>query len=310
MRDTTLVHIETDIGRCEACWNRHSPKKSLYDLWEFRLPFWKIFRFEPHFIILKQGDDETGMLPLWQHPEQKCFYWFGDTGDEMNWQEDNAFWARTDEDVSLLLKACPRPAVLNLISRTCFERWHHLIPMEPANPKSMLSLSGIRCLDDYLLSLSKKLRSNLRRDQRAIDALHPIIARNDPSHFEHLIRLNTAKFASSPLHNMNTVNAFRDILRTAGSRGVFDVTILAVKIGDDIAAVDLVFVCNDTSYPLLCGSDTERFPGIGHYMTLRDIEDALERDLSSIDFAEDAGNDNYKHRLFATLPQYRLSLHT
>jgi len=301
------IRIESQIEACHALWDQLSPRENLFDLWEFRLSFRDVYRFEPHFVVLERGGKAVGMLPLWYQPEQRQYLWFGDTGDGCNWQEGTTIWAQTEEDVRSLLDACLRPALLTSISRTCYEQWHSLVHFDSGDPKSRLPLDHIHSVEEYLQSLPRKLRSNLRRDQRAIDALHPVMVRDDWSTFQDLLRLNTAKFEDSPFHDPRTVQVFERLIRPEHPVP-YSVMIIAARIGEDIAAADLIFQYNGVAYPILCGSDTRRFPGIGNFMTLVDIQDALQCSCSAVDFAEYEGENNYKSKLFPSVPQYLLAL--
>ncbi|MDD5751250.1 MAG: GNAT family N-acetyltransferase [Candidatus Peribacteraceae bacterium] len=301
------ARIESRMEACRSLWDRFSPRESLFDLWEFRLPFWEVYRFEPHFVVLERGGEVTGLLPLWFEPEQKQYLWFGDTGDGCNWQEGTDIWAQAEEDVMALLDACPRPALLTSIRQACYERWHSSVPFTNGDAKSRLPLDHIHSVEEYLQSLPRKLRSNLRRDQRAVDTFHPVMVSDDWSTFQDLLRLNTAKFADSPFHDPRTVQVFERLIRPEHPVP-YSVTIIAARIEEDIAAADLIFHYNGVAYSLLCGSDTRRFPGIGHVMTLLDIQDAIRRSCSAVDFAEYEGENNYKSKLFPSLPQYTLTL--
>jgi hypothetical protein len=121
--------------------------------------------------------------------------------------------------------------------------------------------------------------------------------------------MNVARFKDSPLRDQRMVRAFETLVQPEGGCP-YEVTIIAVRFEDDIAGVDLLFLYNGVAYPLLCGSNAEWFPGIGHYMTLLDIEEALRRSLSRVDFAEYDVGEHDKSRLFPTVRQYKLALPT
>jgi len=302
------VRVEKRIAVCRELWNRFSPRESLFDLWEFRLPFWEVFRFDLQFIVVERDGRDVAMLPLWHHPEQRRFLWFGDMGDDFNWQEDTALWAESVEDVHALIDACPRPALLNSISRACAERWGSSIQLHPGNPKSVLPLAGMQTSEGYLQSLPKKLRSNVRRDQRAIIAREPEILTDDPAALTALTQLNVLRFEDSPFRDARMVRVFDRIVQAAPS-APYAVTTIAVRIDSEIAAVDLLFFHRAIAYSLLCGSNTQRYPGIGHFMTLLDIDAALKRSCTTIDFAEyDEAEDRTKSRFFPSVPQFTLAL--
>ncbi|MEI8229555.1 MAG: hypothetical protein WCG83_00270 [Candidatus Peregrinibacteria bacterium] len=294
--------IESNIDYCRALWDEFSPRRSLYELWEFRMPFYEVYGFAPAFVVLP----DKGMVPLWFHPEQKRYLWFGDTGDEFNWQEDNAFWVRESCDIEELLSHLPRPCLLN----SCAELLRHQIGeravLTSQNSKSVLSLSAIGSVDDYLMTLPKKLRSNVRHDQRVITAQSPIISENHLEDLDAMIGWNRAKFTDSPWHDEKMLACLRKLVDPTRPKP-YKVHVLSVRIGGVLAAVDCAFSWNSIFYPLFCGSDVQRFPGIGHFMNLLDIQFALDHQTTSLDFSE-VEPETVKAKLFPTVPQYTLRL--
>ncbi|MFA6258990.1 MAG: GNAT family N-acetyltransferase [Candidatus Peribacteraceae bacterium] len=293
------LYIAKDITECQELWNVFSPKQSLHDLWEFRYPFWEVFCFEPAFIVL----DGEALLPLWFHPQQQQYLWFGDIGDEWNWQEDTAFWVRDPSQIAQLLAAVPGKLFLTAVQQ---ESARHVTPpavVTPMLPKSLLSLRGLDSVDAYLMSLPKKLRSNVRRDQRRIEALKPELSTDRLEDFLHLVRLSRATFNDSPFCDEKLQEVFLRITQCGAEACPFETHILTARIGGDVAAVDCLFLWNSTLYPLLTGSAKDRYPGIGHYMNLRDIAFALSRGMQRIDFAE-VELGTVKEKLFPTVPQF------
>jgi len=50
-RDLTF-RVETNLEKCRLLWNEFSPNESLFDLWDFRLAFWRGYQYQPYFITL------------------------------------------------------------------------------------------------------------------------------------------------------------------------------------------------------------------------------------------------------------------
>lgn len=296
------ANIITDIDRCREVWHRFSPRKSLYDLWEFRLPFWEVCGFEPAFVCL----ENKGMLPLWYQPDQRKYLWFGDLGDTFDWQEDTAIWAEDAEAIKALLDSAPRPLRLTCLTSSAAEIMRTMHPVEQANNKCVLDLKNIRSTEDYLAGLPKKLRSNLRRDDRRINALAPQFSDDGPDSLETLLAMNKRAFPDSPFYNEKLCQIFRKIAANALPDS-FIVSPLTARIDGEIAAVDFILRWNKTMYALLTGADKVAFPGIGHAMNLKDIAIAVDDGMESIDFAE-ADPGALKEKLFTIVPQYHCEL--
>lgn len=294
--------IEHSIDRCADLWSRFSPRRSLYDLWEFRLPFWEEYTFEPSFVVLP----EEGMLPLWFHPEQKRYLWFGDTGDEFNWAEDASIWMRDAARANEILSHAPRPCMFTSCTASVKEQLGNSPFLSPANPKSVLPLKNIASVDAYLETFPKKLRSNLRHDQRVIEQQSPTVTEDHFEDLEAMIGWNRAKFPDSPWNDEKMRRCLTTLVSPSRKRP-YDVHVLSVRIGGVLAAVDCLFSFNGTLYPLFCGSDIKQFPGIGHFMNLLDIQFALDHGMTAVDFAETEPG-TIKEKLFPLVAQYTLRL--
>lgn len=302
------VTVEQNPGRCEILWRHFSPLATLFDVWEFRATFADGFERPPFFVVAWDHDIPVGLLPLWWVEESSAYFWWGDTGDECHWQEENQVWARDDDVLALLLASVPRPCILNNVTPHAAEalRPHGIV--ERANDKQILTLSPFETTEDYLLNLPKKQRSTVRGAVRKMEALEPHLVLNDPSHLAKLIQFNRARFPDSPLSDPRLVRSFERLF-LAGQRSPcpYQSQLMAVCVGPDVAGVDLIFMFNGIYTPYLCGNRVDRFPGVGHFLNLHDINDAILRGFDTIDFLEsDPGS--YKESFFETIPQFKCSL--
>lgn len=296
------IRITHTIEECKALWDQWSPRKSLYDLWEYRLPFWEQYAYEPAFVVVSENQEDVGLLPLWYQSDLKKYFWFGDPGDECNWQEDASFWIRDSISVAAVLEAAPHPLLLTAITPQAAVRLKEHVKLREWYPKSVLSLEKIQTPEQYLETLPKKLRQNIRRDWRRIDALPLTVANGTSEDFETLMELNARTFQDSPFHDEKLRKVFRAIVRNT-TQNSYRTEILKAELEGRTVGVDCAFLWNGTYYPLLCGYDKEACPGIGHYMNKVDIEHAVALGASSIDMAEAAAG-MLKQKLFPLVPQY------
>src|SRR3990167_4291492 len=115
------VRIFEDIEDCRALWEKFSPKKSLFDEWEYSYAFYLEFPFRLHFVEVLDGKMSIGLFPLWYQSELRTYLWFGDIGDLVNdicWREDITFWFRDRRYVPEALRLLPRPIRLNNLAET------------------------------------------------------------------------------------------------------------------------------------------------------------------------------------------------
>ena len=71
------VEVVSDLDTCQALWNSFSPGKNLFDTWEFRLAFYKGYKYKPHFVTLKTTDEVYAVLPLWHESDMNRYCFFG-----------------------------------------------------------------------------------------------------------------------------------------------------------------------------------------------------------------------------------------
>lgn len=307
MKDILKISIVKNIKECELLWREFSPQKTLFDLWSFRSCCWKVYKFEPYFILLRDDGKNVGLLPLWFNHEISKYYWLGDVGDDFNWPESNDFWLKDKRYAANLLKACPSGTVLNSIQSDLIQGLSNSFPFKASDPKYVLDLSSFKTVDDYLATLNKKLRSNLRRDKKRIDNLKPVIRMNHFSDFKKLVEFNTRRFEDSPFWNEKWVKTFLKVINNGKKGGDYQSRIISVLIDGKVVSVDLVFIFRDVYYAFVCGSDLEKCPGIGNYMNLLDIEDALGLNISMIDFCEDT-ESSHKRKFFSKIGQFSLTI--
>lgn len=301
------TRVVSDIDLCRELWTEFSPKKTFYDLWDFRIEFWKVFQYKPHFIVLSKKGKNVGLLPLWHISDKKGYFWFGDIGDTNDWMEENNFWVKDAVYLKPLLETLPTPISLVNLTIDCFRSAEGFVPFQKHNPKNVLSIGTYKSVEDYLMTLSRKLRGNLVRDRRIIGAQNPKIIIDNFSDFDTLIRMNIARHKESAFKNPKTVQAFHGLIRTALEKKAFQVRMVSVYIDDKPAGFDFIFIYNGVYCPLLCANDVSNFSGIGNFMNLYDIKDAIDLRMKEIDFAE-GGENYYKNRLFPVIEQYKIEI--
>jgi hypothetical protein len=282
---TLQIEIISDINSCFELWKKFSPSKTLFDTWEFRLAFHKAYQYKPYFLLLKNQYEELALLPLWYEDEKKEYFWFGS-----DWQEEVRFFGRDPSYVPLLLFLAPSPLSLNAISRDSVRLLKDKIKFEEDEPKYVLNLEEFRNHEDYLMTLKKKTRYNLRKDRRKIERQNPKIIINNFSDFENLVHLSKERFEQkgqkTDWEDPKRVEAFRQVIKLAGRS--YEIRMISVLIGNQIAGVDLIALFNNCYYTLICGYNVRDFSGIGNFVNLFEIDDAIRLEMKKIDFLQNS----------------------
>jgi len=298
--DSFLVEIFSDIEKCQTLWQEFNPQKTLFDTWEFRYAFYLGYNYKPYFLVLKNKNENLALLPLWYDSDKKTYFWFGSY-----WQEEVRFFAKKPEFILPLLSLAPSPLLLNAISEESFSKLKEKVKFTSDDPKYVLYLNGMKNHEDYLTCLIKNVRRDLRKDKRKILDKNPEIIFNNLSDFEFLVKLAKERFREkgeeADWEDPRRIEAFRKVIKLSGKS--YKLRMITVKIDERIAGVDLICLFNGTYYTVKCGYDVGNFPGIGNFINLFEIDDAIKLGMKKIDFLQNSYQ--WKNRYFDPVPLYK-----
>ncbi|HLD27108.1 MAG TPA: GNAT family N-acetyltransferase [Patescibacteria group bacterium] len=289
------LKVHSHIEECERLWNIFSPKQSLFDLWDFRYAWWEGYHCIPYFYTIYESRTPLALLPLWFDTDKKRFEWFGS-----EWMEDNMFMVKDEDFINVLLRLIPKSMYLNTLEtvpHTIIEE----IEVRRDKDKYVSDISSFSHIEEYLQTLKKKHRYNLRRDYYTIKNLNPRIEITDgkkySDEFGDIVRLSLQRFSGeekSDFRYKEDVDAGRAILKNSG---LYTCTLIKVFIRDYLAAVDLIAHYNDRYYMLIGGAnDVERFPGIGNFMVYHEFDDAIKNNFNVVDCLQ--VDYSWKHKYF------------
>jgi len=300
------LHYEvvSDLDRCRQLWQEFSPYNNLFDTWDFRASFYHGYQPRLHFIVLKNGEN-LGLLPLQYEKDRGDrgkYFWFGSW-----WQEETTFFVKDPLYTPILLSLAPQPLLLNAISLDTVFWARDYLDFKMDDPKYILNLEGVNSLDDYLATFKRVKRKSLKRAKRDIEALHPEIIVNHFSDFDYLVQLSLDRFhqkgEDADWEDPRRVETFREVIRRGQKGNEYQVRMLTVKIGGRVAGVDLIALYKDCYLPLKCGYDVASFPGIGNFVNLYEVEDALSLGMKKMDFLEIGYG--WKDQWFEALPLFK-----
>jgi CelD/BcsL family acetyltransferase involved in cellulose biosynthesis len=300
------VEVVSDIKECEKLWRQFSPNLTLFDTWEFRNAFYEAYKYEPYFLVLKKNGENLALLPLWY--EDKNFYdknlkrytWFGS-----DWQEEVRFFAKDINYIPLLISVAPTPLYLNAISKDSAEKLKDKIEFKEDEPKYVLNLKGFKNHEDYLMTLKKNTRRNLRKDRNKILRQNPEIVIDNFSDLDILIELAKKRFRekgeNADWEDPRRVETFKNVIKFSGRS--YKVRMVKVKINGRDAGVDLICILNKTYFAVKCGYNISEFSGIGNFINLYEIDDAIKLGMEKIDFLQN--NYQWKNKYFPPVPLYK-----
>jgi len=296
------VEVVSNIELCHDLWNDFAPQNTLFDTWEFRCAFYNAYKHAPHFIVLKNNEGPVAVLPLWYEKDENRYVLFGSV-----WQEENSFLVKEPLFTPLLLSVCPSPLYLNALTQETVKWSLDYMDFELDDPKYILDLTTLNSVDDFLGMFKKKRRYNWRRDWRIIEGKKPTIHIDRFSDFGSLVSLSKQRFKSkgeeTDWEDERRVEAFAQVIELGKKKKSYEIRMISVEIDNKIAAVDLITMYKNCYYPLKCGYDVGQFPGIGNYVNLIEIKDALSLNMKKMDFLEiDYG---WKSKWFDEIPLYK-----
>jgi CelD/BcsL family acetyltransferase involved in cellulose biosynthesis len=300
------IVVISDIKECEKLWREFSPNLTLFDTWEFRLAFYEAYKYKPYFLVLKKNGENLALLPLWfednnfYNKNLKRYTWFGS-----DWQEENKFFAKEINYILVLLSLAPSPLYLNAIPREEVEKLNNKLKFEEEEAKYVLDLKGFKNHEDYLMTLKKNTRRNLRKDRNRILKQKPEIVIDNFSDIDILIELAKKRFREKgegvDWDDPRRVETFKNVIKFSGKS--YKVRMIKVKIDGKDAGVDLICIFNKTYFAVKCGYNISEFSGIGNFINLYEIDDAIKLGMEKIDFLQN--NYQWKNRYFSPIPLYK-----
>lgn len=295
-RLTLKVHSE--IEKCSELWEMFSPNDSLYQLWSFRKSWYEGYHYKPFFYTLYYGKKVMGTLPLWFNTDEKKYEWFGGY-----WPEDNVFFVKNQEHIPLLLKVAPKPISINAILPEKISIDEDKIQLVEDEPKYVLKIDDVLNMDDLLTKkISKKHRHHLRHEYGKISQL-PLqiswIKEYKPELLSAFRGLSRARFDFQKTDGSayDDDRRFEVLKKSFENQGEYRLITLSVKVQNHFAVIDVIGIYKDTYYLLTGANDAARFPGIGVYVTFLEFEDALRRNMKTIDVMQI--DNSWKHKYFS-----------
>jgi hypothetical protein len=294
------IEVFTDLNSCLSLWQEFSPRRSLFETLEFRLAFYLGYKYKPYFLVAKRKEENLALLPLWYDEDKKFFTWFGS-----DWQEENYFFGKEIEAIKVLLNFAPKPLYLNALTKEAIKSLEKDFEFKEDEPKYILDLRNLKSHEDYLMTLKKNDRRDLRKDKNRILKQKPKIIFDNFLDLKELIKLAKERFKQkgekTDWEDPRRVKTFKKVIEFGGKS--YQVRMITVKIGKKTAGVDLIAIFKKRYYALKCGYNVKEFKGIGNFMNLIEIDDAIKLGLEKIDFLQNSYH--WKNRWFSPISLFK-----
>src|SRR3989338_6264968 len=291
----TSFRIEciNDLAAAKTWWERFSPRKTLYDIWEFRYCFYKPFQYELFFYVGYVGNEPIGLLALQYNSRHELFEPFG--GSFMS--NIQVFCdEKHSKYVPNFYAAIPSPAVLTDIVGC--DPFTMSLPF--SNYRYILDLTAIKSGEEYLEKcVNSKFRSNVKRRVKLMEETGIQVTRNNFTDIDKLIELNVKTFPDSSFNKPHRPEIFRDLLRQN-----FNTELLSFSIDGKVVAVCLAFVFNGIYLNINMGADKSVSPHLWTYVTFYKLRHAIELGCRQFDYGmEDCSwKEHWGH---GKLPEYK-----
>lgn len=205
------IKIVKDLGECRVLWNRFSPKKTIYDDWDFRFLFHKYHQHNIHWIVAYNKNEPLGLLPLQYNTITKQYEFWG--GDYM---EDNRAYVILGYEHIIPTLYASIPPKNNLQYIVGEDEYTKSLPVEDF--KYIITIDPSTSFETYLANhFDSETRGKFRRKIKHIQNLGIIVHKNRAEDMEILFKFNlerfqeNSSFADRPYHR----EIFLDLFKTA-----------------------------------------------------------------------------------------------
>jgi len=253
------------IDEARELWKKLSPKKSIYDVWNFRYCFYKHFNYPLFFYVAKNRGEVVGLLPLQYNERKKLLEFFGG-----GYMEDNKIFVKEGYKyvIQELYASVQEKAKLeDIVGDDEFTQ-----KLDILEHKYIANLNNARAVNDYFSTgFSSKSRSVVKKKIRRVETdYHPKIIENNFEDLERLFELNIKTFGNESIFCALFINIFRDLIRLH-----FDFHMITLAISGQKEAVSLSLMYGDTYVYMNAGTNKQNYPNLGTYLIAKNFEKAI-----------------------------------
>lgn len=283
------THIVQDISVCEELWKRFSPGRTLWDEWAVVKVLYDKKSHKPYFIVVKEGKEEVGLLPLWEDLAEEVYTYFGGTHIE-----DMTFWF-PKEAMGKVLETMPENTSLFDMNCSIEEYFEGRDEYQPCLEKDeyhyYIDLERIKWrFEDYLARFGKKHKHNLLYDLRKLKDKQYTLTWSGQSHHELLVAYSLQRFKEDSDYSEEDLSKEEKRFLTAmEERGAINT--LLISIGDEVKGVEIaVHDKKRGNYYVINGGYDTAHRNLGKLLIVEHIKQAIELEARQVDFLSGSQN--------------------
>jgi hypothetical protein len=259
----------TNLVEAERLWRQLSPKEIIYDLWDFRYPFYKVYSYPLYFHAIYEDDEPVALLPLQLNKD-----WNGLEFIAEELAYDNKPFIKKGYEYlipELFNNLGGRVKIFDIAEIDDFTK---KLPLEE-NSVYFYNIDKFTCFDDFLLSAfpGGRKRYNFKRLFINLERNHDVkVLHDNYSDLELLMDFNVKYFGEeSYLRSSEERLPYFDLIKQP-----FNWNMITIEIDGKKVAVSLSLIYKETYYYLIVGSDISEFPDAFKYLTKVNLELAIK----------------------------------
>jgi hypothetical protein len=260
--------------QCRKLWQKFSPSKCLFDIWEFRSCFFDKKLHQLHFITAKEGRNYIGLLPLMTNKATGETNYFGDWFPERNY----IFIEDTSKMIELLAK-CPDNTLIEGIDPS--EKAHFNFVEDQHSYYIDLKKYNNRFANYFNSTFDKKKQKDIKRELKKIPKYK--IHLNRVQDFDRMVAMNIRNFDGESIYDEPGVKEQMLCLVKKAQRMKM-LNMISVEINGKVEGVDIAIKANGWYHVITGASNNHKIPNLGKLMNILSIKRAIKRHAKIIDF--------------------------
>ena len=288
--------VISDLEEAEKVWRALSPNEMIYDLWDFRYAFYKVYSYPLYFYTVYDNDEPVALLPLQFNKDWNGLEFIA---EELAY-DNHPFIKKGYEYLipELFNEVTMRTKIFDIAGIDEFTKG---LPLEE-NSVYFYNIELYNNFDDYLLNAfpNGRKRYNFNRLLLNLERDHDVkVIYDDYSDLELLMDFNTKYFGDeSYLRTKEERQPFFDLIKLA-----YNWKMITIEIDGKKLACSLSLTYKDTYYYLIVGSDITEVPDAFKYLTKINLAEAIKNKVKIFNCALGRGGwKEYWH--LNKYPQY------
>jgi hypothetical protein len=275
------TEIITSLSECKKLWEKFRKDENIWTEWDIVLAFYDEKIHAPHFILLKDGTKEVGLITLWLDKRDNKYTHFG--GERM---ENRSFWVE-DKYHSVISEILPPDTYLFDMNEKSVTKALSANPkfeklIGEKDTRYFLNLEKINKIDEYLERFGKKHKKNLLRDLKILEQTNYKLIWDTRSHADTFMNLSKTRFKDDcDFHDEDNRQEMISFLNHLEKEKMLHS--LLIEIDGKIEGAEIAVKYKDKYY-VINGGFNANIQNLGKLLIIEHIKKAIELNLGQIDF--------------------------